>query len=138
MLLSSLGNVLVSRIRMFNLELSLKTKREFLHISCVWDQRLLSYRPIYQFHISQTSCKLFTSTLSKVSLILICESILFRSSYFFLFIPLWPSKNSRIRSSILCQAIYFTGWVRCSLFVCFSLQGSSCHVAVRLFLSHEL
>lgn len=40
MLLSSLGNVLVSRIRMFNLELSRKTKREFLHISCVWDQRL--------------------------------------------------------------------------------------------------
>ena len=110
----------------------------FIFRACETNDLLLSYRPIYQFHISHASCKLFTSTLSKVSLILICESILFRSSYFFLFIPLWPSKNNRIRSSILCPAIYFTGWVRCSLFVCFSLQGSSCHVAVRLFLSHEL
>ena len=83
MLLSSLGNVLVSRIRMFNLELSRKTKREFLHISCVWDQRLTAK---LQTHIPISyitlSCKLFTSTLSKVSLILICESILFRSSNF--------------------------------------------------------
>ena len=54
----------------------------FIFRACEINDLLLSYRPIYQFHISHASCKLFTSTLSKVSLILICESILFRSSNF--------------------------------------------------------
>ena len=133
MLLSSLVNVLVSRIRMFNLELSRKKKREFLHISCVWDQRLTTnfiyhMRPANYSHQHYRKFHLYWSA-SRSYL----GALIFSFSY-----PCDHQRTIELGHRSCVQLFTSLDESGAALFVCFSLQGSSCHVAVRLFLSHEL